>query len=330
MTAESPNLPHDPRDAAAYWFARVHSGSFTVAERERFTQWRQADIRHEREYRALDEIWQATGMLPEDDLRELLQAPEPPAELRRLSRRRWLVAAGSAGAAVIAGGVFFYGHGAESPTHVLRYATVQGERRKASLPDGSIIELNVSTELAVSYYAKRRVVELAAGEATFSVAANPHRPFFVAAADVEVRVTGTIFNVRRESDRVSVAVQEGSVEVTSGHWWSREKAMLTANTAVHAAPGLPLAAERVDVAALTAWRRGKAVFREQLLEDVLQEMNRYLSHPIHVTDSRLKRLRMAGVFSIEDAEGFLQALQGQLPVAVTRRPDGGVDLSLLR
>ncbi|MNL86660.1 hypothetical protein D3C87_2154570 [compost metagenome] len=63
---------------------------------------------------------------------------------------------------------------------------------------------------------------------------------------------------------------------------------------------------------------------------MVREMNRYLSQPIHLTDSKLKRLRMAGVFNIQDAEGFLQALQNNLPIAVRRRQDGGADLSLLR
>lgn len=328
MTTKRPNIPNDPRDAAAYWFARVHSGNLSVAERGDFKQWRQADLRHEQEYRALDEIWQATSMLPEDDLRELLEAPESSAELRRQSRRRWLVGTSSVCTAAIVGGVIFYG--AESPTHTVRYATAHGEQRQVSLPDGSIIEMNVSTELIVRYYVRRRVVELVNGEATFNVASNQTWPFFVEVGEVGVRVTGTVFNVRREPDFVSVAVQEGSVEVTSGSWWSREKAMLTAGTATQVRPDTPLAIEQTNVTALTAWRQGKIVFRDQPLEDVVREMNRYLSHPIHLTDSRLKHMRMAGVFSIEDAEGFLNALQGNLPVAVVRRPDGGASLSLMR
>lgn len=330
MTTKRPNIPNDPRDAAAYWFARVHSGNFSVAERDDFKQWRQADIRHELEYRALDEIWQATSMLPEDDLRELLEAPEPSAELRRQSRRRWLVGAGSVCAAALVGGVVFYGYGTESPTHTFRYVTAHGEQRQVSLPDGSIIEMNVSTELIVRYYAKRRVVELVGGEATFDVASNQAWPFLVEIGDVDVRVTGTVFNVCREPDYVSVAVQTGSVEVTSGNWWNREKVMLMAGTATQVRPDSPLAIEQADVSMLTAWHHGKVVFRDQPLEDVVREMNRYLPQPIRLTDNRLRQLRMAGVFSIQDAEGFLQALQSHLPIVVVRRPDGGANLALLR
>lgn len=330
MNTENTNFPNDPRDAAAYWFARVHSGNFSVAERDDFKQWRQADIRHEQEYRALDEIWQATSMLPEDDLRELLEALEPSAELRRQSRRRWLVGAGSVCAAALAGGVVVYGYGTESPTHVLHYATAQGEQRQVALPDGSTIQMNVATGLVVRYYANRRVVELIGGEATFNVAGNHTWPFLVEMGYVDVRVTGTVFNVRRELDYVSVAVQAGSVEVTSGRWWDREKVMLTAGMATQARPDSPLAIEQTDVSMLTAWHHGKVVFREQPLEDVVREMNRYLSQPIRLTDNRLRQLRMAGVFNIQDAEGFLRALQSHLPIVVVRRPDGGANLALSR
>lgn len=330
MNTQKPNLPNDPPAAAAYWFARVHSGNFTVAERERFQQWRRANPNNEQEYRALDEIWQATSMLPKDELRELLEAPNSPAEQGWMTRRRLMIGAASVSTAAIIGAVFLRGHDLYPASHVLRYVTAHGEQRKEVLPDGSVVEMNVSSELIVSYYASRRVVELIRGEASFEVVANSEQVFTVVADNVDVRVTGTVFNVRRNQDHVSVAVQSGSVEVSSGRWWNRETAVLTAGMTTHAWPDTPLSVDAVNVAALTAWRQGKVVFRDELLEDVVQEMNRYLREPIYLTDSRLKHLRMAGVFSIQDAEGFLQALQTHLPVVVVHRPDGGVNLALLR
>ncbi|MGG4605032.1 FecR family protein [Paenalcaligenes sp. Me131] len=330
MHTENTTTPDDIQDAAAYWFARVHSGNFTVAERERFMAWRSANPKHEQEYRALDQIWQATGMLPEDELRALLEVPESSAQ-KRVGRRQWLVGAGAVCAAAVVGGVAVHHYGVlDATTDVLQYATAQGEQRKVQLPDSSVIEMNVNTELTVQYYASRRVIALAQGEATFEVVSNSERPFIVDAGDTSVRVTGTVFNVRREPDRVAVAVQSGSVEVTTGRWWSRDEAMLTADMVAEVQANRSLYVERADVGVLTAWRQGKVVFRDQPLDDVVREMNRYLRHPIHLTDSRLKPLRMAGVFNIQDAEGFLQALQTHLPVVVVQRPDGSVNLALLR
>lgn len=330
MNTDSPEFPDDSRDAAAYWFARVHSGNFTVAEQADFQNWRQSDPRHEQEYQALDEIWEVTSLVPEDTLRALLEAPEPTKERLQYIRRRWMVGVGASCVVAVAGSVLGYSHVLDSPEHVLRYATARGERRAEILPDGSVIEMNVATQLVVRYYPHRREVELVEGEASFDVSSNRDRPFSVAAGELNVLVTGTVFSVRREQDLVSVAVQSGSVDVSSGRWWVRDKATLVAGMMANMRQNGPLHVAQVDVAAFTAWRQGKVVFRDQPLEVVVREMNRYLAHPIHITDSRLKRLSMAGVFSIEDAEGFLQALQNQMPVIIMRRPDGGANLSLAR
>lgn len=333
MTTAPSHSPDAVRDAAAYWFARVHSGKFTATERERFEQWRRADSGNEREYRALDEIWQATRLLPEDDLRELLEAPEPASARGRNARRQWLIGASAVCGVAVVGGALTHGRildMLETPLHEARYVTARGEQRSERQPDGSVIQMNVSTDLVVRYYAKRRSVELASGEATFEVAGNAERPFFVEAGSVSVRVTGTVFNVRRDEERVAVAVQSGSVEVSSGRWWNRERAMLTAGMMARSQADRTLSVETGDVSAVTAWRQGKVVFQDQPLEDMVREMNRYLSRPIHLADSKLKRLRMAGVFGIEDGEAFLQALQNSLPITVQRRPDGGADLSLQR
>ena len=52
------------------------------------------------------------------------------------------------------------------------------------------------------------------GEAYFTVAKNPGRPFVVAAGGVGVRAVGTAFNVRLDSDAVEVLVTEGRVQVS--------------------------------------------------------------------------------------------------------------------
>lgn len=330
MPTENTKLPNNPHDAAAYWFARVHSGSFTVAEQEQFLQWRQASPVHEQEYRALDEIWQATAMLPEQELRELLTHTESSVAQHKLTRRKWMLGAGAACTAAVVGAVALQAYGLESPLYVAQYATAKGEQRKEMLPDGSVVDMNVYSELSVRYYANRRVVELTRGEAGFEVVSNHDQPFVVDAGEVSVRVTGTVFTVGYEPARVMVAVQSGSVEVTAGRWWNRDTAMLTAGMVAQSASGQPLSVGAGDVATLTAWRQGKVVFRDQPLAEVVHEMNRYLRQPIHLTDSRLNYLRMAGVFNVYDAEGFLQALQTHLPVTVVQRPDGSVGLALLR
>ncbi|TKR56410.1 FecR family protein [Allopusillimonas ginsengisoli] len=331
MNDNMPDLPDNPREAAAYWFARVHSGTFTLAEKQQFNTWRQVNSRHQQEYRALDEIWQATSLIPEAELRDLLAGPQAPEDvLHRLSRRQWIAGGAVVCTLVIGAGISFPRMFTRALAFEASYATVAGEQRSEILPDGSRLEINTRSRILVRFYDDQRHVELLEGEVLFSVAHNAQRPFLVDAGDAAVRVTGTQFNVRRYSAQVDVAVQSGSVEVTAGRWWNRRRATLTASQRTHVQTGKALAVEATDIAELTAWRQGKVVFKEQPLAQVIQEMNRYLTHPIRLTDSRLKGLSMTGVFNVQDAEAFLQALRSALPVAVRMRTDGGADIAFTR
>lgn len=361
MTRSSP-LPTDPCEAAAYWFARVHSGAFSDAERQAFEQWLKGDARHAAEYHALDDIWQSSLLMDDAELRALMQTDaealgssqrlaslkdetdfspwaerdrrtsdkQPPVPGALLShRRRWLGGGLALGIvlAAAAGAIFW---SSTSLVYRAAFTTAANEQRTETLPDGSVLALNVDTKVVLHYYEDARRIELLQGEAMFTVTPNAQQVFEVEADGVTARVTGTEFAVRREAKRIGVAVQSGSVEVASGPWWHRQRVSLRANQHVQVLPGEALEQQTADVAAMTAWRQGKVVFKDQALEDVVHEMNRYVAHPIHLADSRLRRLSLSGVFNVRDANAFLRALQDTLPVTVVFRADGGADVSMLR
>jgi FecR protein. len=73
--------------------------------------------------------------------------------------------------------------------------TAKGELRQITLADGSLIELNSDTELAVHYSWLGRSLELVRGEALFSVAPGKWRPFEVSAGGGKLRDIGTRFDV---------------------------------------------------------------------------------------------------------------------------------------
>src|SRR5690606_27625801 len=123
----------------------------------------------------------------------------------------------------------------DRPVFTNTYGSDLGERRQISLPDGSLLDLNTGSRVAVSLHRHRRIVTLEAGEVLFTVAADADRPFLVEAGHAHVRVTGTQFNVRRDPGQVTVAVTEGSVQVSSGAWWRRDRTRLAAGQLVQAA-----------------------------------------------------------------------------------------------
>ena len=93
-----------------------------------------------------------------------------------------------------------------------RYATDIGEQYRTALADGSLVELNTATRVAVDLTPEERDIHLRKGEAVFEVAKDPSRPFVVKTPLADVRAIGTVFAVRTENG-LEVAVSEGVVSV---------------------------------------------------------------------------------------------------------------------
>lgn len=308
-----PNTLTDPRDAAAYWFARERSGRMDEVERQRFENWRRADPEHDREYRRAKGIWNATRLIPTERLRALTRESQPQPFFQR---RRVFIGLGAACAATVAAGIVLPQWFA-SPGYSKQFSAGHGQRRQVALPDDSLIDLNTDTTLAVRFYTKERVVELAAGEAAFSVTHDSERPFYVKAGDATVRVTGTRFDVRRDGDAVQVAVESGSVEVRRGPWWNRDVAHLSAGQTVNTlAQGGLTPVDRTDVESLMAWRQGRIVFRNTPLFQAIAEINRYAPRAVRLNDAALNQVRIAGVFSTDNTQAFLDLLPTIAPVRV--------------
>ena len=318
-----PDTLTDPRDAAAYWFARVHSEQMSQAEHQQFHAWLQANPVHDLEYRRARGIWNASSQLGAERLRALVQEPPVTARQPAPVRRRLMAGLTLACAAAVVGGVLLPRWGEGDASHAAHYATQIGQRQQVTLPDASVVDLNTATQLSVKLYADRRVVALTAGEATVSVTPDQSRPFYVEAGGTTVRVTGTRFNVRRDGGAVSVAVDSGSVEVQAGPWWNRSQALLGAGQGARTtADGVLTAPETLDVANLLAWHTGRAVFRDVPLSDAVSEMNRYGHLPILVSGADVAKIRISGVFSIDNPKAFLALLPAIAPVRVQDGTDG--------
>jgi transmembrane sensor len=66
-----------------------------------------------------------------------------------------------------------------------------------------------------------------------------------------------------------------------------------------------------------AWQRGKLIFRDQPLTEVVAELNRYARTHIVLKGAEIGRLRVSGVFPIDDA-AVLGALQKAFPIRSAR------------
>jgi len=105
------------------------------------------------------------------------------------------------------------------PPAPITYALLQAgkaERKKITLPDGSIVTINANTQLRIpsDFGVRDRVLELT-GEAVFDVAQHIAKPFIVRSGNLQTVVLGTSFNVKAypgEKD-VEIAVLTGKVRI---------------------------------------------------------------------------------------------------------------------
>lgn len=308
------------RDEAAQWFVRLQDAELSAAERQHFDAWRNEHPDHQYEFDVLQGVWRATDFLPKARLQALCEAPvERP---RRRTVLRYAVAASVVGVALGLG--LFSGLGDPKP-YSAEFSTRLGEHRQVALPDGSVMDLNSRSIVAVHYEKGRRGVELKRGEAMFSVEHDTRRPFVVAAGAGQVTVTGTRFDVRRDEDQTRVMVEAGTVKVQGS---APDKGVtLTAGLGTHVDnKGLVAPAYSVNTEELTAWRTGKLVFNNATLGDVAREVSRYREQPLRVSTPAVGNLRLTSVFKANDTDALLKALPHILPVALRTLPDGSQEI----
>jgi len=228
----------------------------------------------------------------------------------------------------------------------MTFQTVVGEQSSFTLQDGSVVFLNTNSKIRLGWSPAERHIELLRGEARFKVAQDASRPFTVATATAGVRALGTVFNVRAEPLSTQVAVLEGQVEVTVAPP-GKPAAATSAFTNEGAAAVHSPVVERVRLAAgeraavtrrgiqtntgpaieaVMAWTERRLVFRDQPLDTVIGEFNRYRMHPLVLDDPALAALRVSGVFDLSDPESLIAYLGAFETVQVDRRSDGSQHL----
>jgi transmembrane sensor len=227
-----------------------------------------------------------------------------------------------------------------SPT----YVTGIGEQRSITLQDGSLVELNARSRLRVRFTEKLRSVELLEGQALFTVAKNPARPFVVSTSESSVRAVGTQFDVYRKRAGTVVTVMEGRVAVQPVQKTARanvsrqmprplesartrREVLLVAGEQATVSLTSVSPPERVDTAAATAWTEKKLVFESTPLGDVVDEFNRYNRRQLVIRDPQLLDFHVSGVFPSTDSERMIELLRQRFGI-VTETTEHSIEISM--
>ncbi|TKT76337.1 FecR family protein [Aquamicrobium sp. LC103] len=310
-------------DEALEWFVRSRNASLDATTRAEFDAWLARSPRHAEEFRNLEAIWgsAAFGKAAESAHAGAHAAGEA---ARRVSpaRRptRWAMGMAAAAAVlVLAVGV------RQFPTIMLYwqadYVTATGGQSTVILPDGSSMILNTASAVAVDFEDGRRNVRLLEGEAFFDVKNDPDRPFRVAGRFGEVEVKGTAFSVRSDDEQDRVVLERGRVEVSRLTDRTEQVALEPGQMTTATASALSVAMP-VDAANALAWREGRAIFEDQPLANVLDELRRYHGGPVFVADGRIGNVAVSGNYRLDDVEGAIRTLADAVGAEAYGLPGG--------
>jgi transmembrane sensor len=333
---------------AGTWFILNQSGPLEHRERAAFMAWLKASPIHVEEYLGVALIAHdlpAAAEEPEmpieslialalaDNTEDVVVPLEPSLTERKvaprtvLAERGWSFAASLAAMVLLlAGAALWWVRDGELLGLPKSFQTAHGEQAAVRLPDGSQLHLNTDSAVTVRYGRNERVVELARGQALFTVVPGDPRRFRVTAGNIHVLALGTRFDTYRKPDATIVTVVEGSVAVLAGRppapavtgippGATRVNAGYLAHVDTGEVPAQPMAA---DVQQTVAWLQRKIAFERRPLGEVADEFNRYVSIPIEIDDPALRALPISGVFDAYDVDSFLAFLQTLDGVRVER------------
>lgn len=296
--------------AAIRWLVRLSSPDLTERDQETFFAWLNASSLHQAAYIKAENLWQRGEILQQ------LNKAKP----HHRAHAGWSWGIATACIALIA--VLFFLRAPE-PEYI-NAQTLVGEQRELQLSDGSRLILNTDSEVLVELRAKHRFAYLLRGEIFFDVSPDPKRPFDVHTNDGTIRVLGTRFSVRATGTDSVVTVLEGKVGLSQDPLadTSFEPTItLVANQQLTLRNALPgVSASPVDAEAALSWRQRQLIYRGESLQQVVDDLNRYSSTRILVSEHTLGDLQVSAVVQLKDAETTVRALAAALGLSVSLDP----------
>jgi len=340
--------------AAATWLCERDEG-FAPDRSSAFAAWCAADPRHASAIARAEETLALMDELPalRDRLDEKLAAePAPTPEISHPWWHRPAMQWGGLAATLALGGALWFFTPSRAPAVEYFTATATAPREVA-LRDGSVMNVNKESEVAVLLTAAERRVTLARGEAHFAVSHDTARPFIVIAGGVSVRAVGTAFSVRLGEKGVEVLVTEGKVQVERvdpnvlspdsaagdparrGQRVPRESTLLWANErmVVVAASFAPPVIEPAAPAAIRealAWHARTTTFSDVPLREIVARFNRRNIIQLTLGDDELGARTLGGTFALDQAEAFARLLAQDGDIALERRGENEIVLRRAR
>lgn len=209
-----------------------------------------------------------------------------------------------------------YQNGSKDGTLAYNKLTIPyGKTFQVQLSDGTLIHLNAGTTFRYpeKFIKGNNRMVFVDGEAYFEVAKDKKHPFIVNANGINIRVTGTKFNVSnyKEDVKKKIVLVEGSVSIY------KSKEVYNATKASLLKPGFKaewdknknnIAIDKVDIDSYTAWINGQLVFKNNPFSEIRKKLERKYNVTIINNNLSLEKNTFSAVFDLETIEEVMEVL----------------------
>jgi transmembrane sensor len=216
---------------------------------------------------------------------------------------------------------------------VWEVVTRNGSKTNLLLPDGTTVWLNAGSRLTYDslYGSSLREVTLS-GEAYFDVVRNPKKPFIIHTGKINIRVLGTVFNVKSYpgEETIETSLIKGSIEVSFPSQPSKkiilkpnqklviDKTETISNNNTNQIVNAPMPLVHIQhlsrvgadsVIAETGWMQNRLYFNDMSFHELLKSMERKYGVSFQVADDALDTIHFTGSFQNETVSQALDALR---------------------
>ena len=182
-------------------------------------------------------------------------------------------------------------------TRINKLTTPRGGEFKITLEDSTEVWLNAESQLVYPENfnnGERRVT--VTGEAYFKVAKDSLRPFYVKSGDMTVRVYGTEFNINAytEENRIYTTLVSGSIALQPHDGSKAELVLTPGHQAIFLKNDRSTSIRSIDTRTVTGWHKGRFIFEEQNLEQIMRALSRWYNFDYEFEDTSLANIVFKG------------------------------------
>ncbi|MBP3344345.1 MAG: DUF4974 domain-containing protein [Bacteroidales bacterium] len=185
--------------------------------------------------------------------------------------------------------------------------TENGVKAKTTLPDGSTVLLNSGSTISYpdKFIGDTREISFS-GEGYFNVVSDSLKPMIIKTGhNLDVMVLGTEFNLKTfDSTKIETTLYQGKITLITGAK-SKGKPSYTEvlpNTKSYISNHGTIKLQQMDKitnTATKAWTKGRIIFNETPLKQVVEELERWHGVRIIVTDNSILKYKITADFNSE-------------------------------